>query len=73
MPSGGGLGLGGDTAARGRLTENAITHWHSALYGDHRLAVVPLAPRAATNLRAEIGQVHRRVGSIEEGEKSQAS
>ena len=29
-----------------------------------------LASRAATNLGPEIGQVHRRVGSIEEGEKS---
>jgi hypothetical protein len=31
------------------------------------VAVVALVPCAATNLRAEIGQGHRGVGSIEEG------
>ena len=69
IPAGGESGFGGDTAVRGRLRENSITHWHSALMATTGTAVVPLAPRAATNLRAEIGQVHRRMGSIEEGKK----
>lgn len=52
------------------LSENATTYWHGVCYSDRRVFAVPLAPHAATNFTAEIGQVDRRVVSMEEGEKS---
>jgi hypothetical protein len=55
--------------SRWPVRTDSITNCHVSLYGDDRLAVVPLAPRAATNLSPEIGQVHRRVVSIETGEE----
>jgi hypothetical protein len=69
IPTGGELGDGGNTPARGRLSESYITHWQYTPYGAPQAAAVPLAPRAAMNPGVKIGQARPYVGSIDGAER----